>query len=117
MNANIPLEENRMNHHFFNKIFVGLLLIAAGILFLMNQMGYISINIGMLFREYWPLILIYFGLKGIFVRGQYGWNGSYLWGIFVILLGLMFLGGNLGMIAMSFHDMFKYLIPLLLIMI
>lgn len=45
--------------------FAGLLLLAIGILFLMGNYGWIDFNLWRFFVKFWPLILIYIGLKNI----------------------------------------------------
>lgn len=50
-----------MNPHMFQRMIWGLVLVSAGTLFLLNQLGFIQIDIGYLVSTYWPAILIFMG--------------------------------------------------------
>jgi lia operon protein LiaF len=112
------MEGKSMDHHFFNKTMWGLLLIGAGVVFLLNQTGTIDVDIFDLVAVYWPVILIYFGLKGILIQRkmEYGWGGSYIWNIFVALLGGYFLLGNLDIDVLNGVDLWQFAVPVLLIL-
>ncbi|CAM3544367.1 cell wall-active antibiotics response protein LiaF [Marinicrinis lubricantis] len=101
---------------FFNRMFWGMLLITAGVLFFLDQMGTISVDLGEIIATYWPLIIIYFSLKGLFIhhKGD-GWSGSMIWNLFGIAIGVYFLGRNLDFIDIEFDEIFPYIIPVLLI--
>ncbi len=47
-------------------LFWGLIILVLGMLFLMKNFG-LEINIWHLIGKYWPLILIYIGLKNIYL--------------------------------------------------
>ncbi len=47
-----------------DSIFWGILLLIIGTLFLLDNLGY-NLNIWHIFRTYWPLILIFIGIKNI----------------------------------------------------
>lgn len=47
-------------------LFWGLIILVLGLLFLMKNFG-LEINIWHLIGKYWPLILIYIGLKNIYL--------------------------------------------------
>ncbi|MBU1076326.1 MAG: cell wall-active antibiotics response protein [Spirochaetes bacterium] len=48
--------------------FFALMLIGLGTYFLLRNLGVIDYNIGEFIGKYWPVLLIYFGLKAIFDR-------------------------------------------------
>jgi lia operon protein LiaF len=48
--------------------FTGLLLLGIGILFLMDNFDWIDFNLWRFFVKFWPLILIYIGLKNIILH-------------------------------------------------
>lgn len=48
-------------------IFWGIIIIILGILFLSNNLGWTDIGIWELATTYWPLILIYIGVRNIVV--------------------------------------------------
>ncbi|MCL5985873.1 MAG: DUF5668 domain-containing protein [Actinobacteria bacterium] len=44
----------------------GLLILAAGFIFLLGNLGYIEVNVISLFLKYWPILLIVVGLSILF---------------------------------------------------
>jgi lia operon protein LiaF len=107
-----------MDQHFFNKTVWGLLLIGAGVVFLLNQTGVIAVDIVDLIVDYWPVLLIYFGLKGILIQRklEYGWGGSYIWNLLIALLGGYFLLRNLDIDFLEGVDLWQFIVPVLLIL-
>lgn len=68
----------------------GLLIIAIGSIFMLDQMGIVSANY--IFRFLWPAILIFFGVEGVlFCSGP-----GRFWGSFLTLAGVVMLLSNLG---------------------
>lgn len=92
---------------------VGIPLIAIGALILFRQLGY-DIDIGYLFRTYWPVFLIWWGIKGLTEIRR---NGAYaaIGPVIVLALGGFFLARNMGLIGYSLGGFIRYLIPILLI--
>lgn len=103
----------------FNRIFWGFVLIGLGVFFILNQRGLIEFDIWDIIVTYWPLILIYYGLKGLIF--QYRWGHGigfgYLYPIILTTVGVYFLGSNIDYIEMSAGDFFQYVIPVILILI
>jgi len=100
---------------FLHKFILGLGLIAVGSLYMLNQLGWTHFDISHIFTVYWPLIIIYFGLRGLlFQRSHRG--GSLIWSFFIIFVGVYFLLRNLGIDGFSFDNMYKFIIPVLLIL-
>jgi lia operon protein LiaF len=97
----------------FNKLIFGLGMIAVGVLYLLNQLNLTQFDLGYLFSTYWPVFIIYFGLRGLFVPNR---GGSLIWSFFVIFLGIYFLLNNLGVDAFSYDNMYKFIVPVLLIL-
>ncbi|MCY9516659.1 cell wall-active antibiotics response protein LiaF [Paenibacillus apiarius] len=87
----------------------GLVLIAIGVFFMLDQLGYINMDIGELLRTYWPLILIVTGLNALL-------SGA-LWGLILLGIGGFFQLTNLGYLNMSPGEFFKLLFPLILVFI
>lgn len=108
-----------MNRHFLNRLFWGLTLIAVGVLFLLNQMNLITFDLGNLFSVYWPVLLIFFGLKGIlFHPGRdNGRGGAYIWHSLIILIGAFFLMRNLDIELFDRVDLWEFVVPVVLILI
>lgn len=86
-----------------------LLLIALGILLLLNNLGLLGLPRGEGWLRLWPLLLVLLGLDSAFNRG--GVAGP----SFLIGLGLILLAHNFGMLQVGFWRAVTYLWPLLLI--
>jgi hypothetical protein len=114
MNDN-PLDERRSEQrrfrHYQGGLFFPLIIIAVGVVFLLNNLGLIQGNLWDNLVNLWPLILVAIGLDSIFKRE--GVVGP----AFVIGLGLIFLLANLGYLAVNVWDAVIRLWPLLLIAI
>ncbi|WP_187273871.1 cell wall-active antibiotics response protein LiaF [Paenibacillus sp. N3.4] len=104
-----------MNPHMFQRVIWGLVLVTVGVLFLLNQMGLIEINLAYVFSTYWPVILIVYGLIGFVWQRKYNW-GSSIWSLLLCGVGTIFLLKNLRMTDLSIGDMFKFLAPVALIL-
>lgn len=105
-----------MNRNFTNRLFTGLIIIAIGILFLLRQTGHVTFDIGDLLSNFWPVILIIIGIRGLLSSRAHG-SGSSWWGVVVLLLGCLFLGRNLGLFSWSIGDMVPYIWPVAVILI
>lgn len=90
-------------------IFFPLLLLAAGILLLLSNFGYLPGGFWAFISLYWPVLLILAGLDGIF-KGE-GVTGSLLFAGF----GAVLLAGNLGYISITTWDLISKAWPLILI--
>jgi lia operon protein LiaF len=109
------MEEESMNPHMFQRIIWGLVLVTAGVLFLLNQLGLIEIDLAYMFSTYWPVILIFYGLVGFFWQRKYHWGGS-IWSLLVCGVGTIFLLKNLNLTDRSLGEMFQILGPVALIL-
>ncbi len=101
-----------MQSSFLNRLFWGIVLVGIGIVFLLNQTGLVSISIGELFADYWPVILIVFGLQGLLLQRSSG----FVWNMIVIVVGVVFLGRNLGLLDWSLQQLFSLIGPVVLIL-
>ncbi|OAS16924.1 cell wall-active antibiotics response protein LiaF [Paenibacillus oryzisoli] len=104
-----------MNPHMFQRMIWGLVLVSAGTLFLLNQLGIIQIDIGYLVSTYWPVILIFYGLIGFASQRKYHWGGS-IGSLVMCGVGTIFLLKNLEVTDLSIGEMFKFLAPVALIL-
>lgn len=102
-----------MNRHFINKSFWGLLFIAAGVLFLLNQQDIIHIDIAEIAGTYWPVFLIWAGVHGMASRSGHGG----IWNIFIVLLGVYFLLRNLDVAFVEDMEVRQFAIPAVLIVL
>lgn len=105
-----------MDHRMLNRLFGGLILVGIGVLFLLKQLDLITFSVFDVLRTFWPVFLIYFGLKGILIqqRNDSGWTNS-LWSGFVALLGIYFLLRNLNVGWIYEIDLWQFLVPVILI--
>lgn len=94
-----------------HRIFWGLILVGVGAVFLLNQTGVLTVDIGDLFRNFWPVILILVGLQGLLIQRK----GGFWWNPVVIVVGVFFLGRNLGWFDWDIGDMMKFVGPVILI--
>lgn len=108
-----------MNSHLVRRFLFGLLLIGVGGLFLAGQLGYLTIDPAEIVPTYWPVILIILGLSGLsglVGHKKHGGSGSYMWSLFLLLLGIGFLLRNLGYVSLDMGDYIKLLIPVFIIL-
>lgn len=98
-----------MNSSIVHRLLWGALIVVVGVVFLLNQVGLISMDIGDLFRTYWPVFLIVFGLQGMLLQ-QVWWN------LITVLVGCYFLGRNLGYVEWGFGDFIRILGPVAIIL-
>lgn len=104
----------------WNRLFAALLVIGAGILFLLDNFHVINISLGEMIADFWPLILVYFGLiclvqslRGV-LDGRGIHFGELLFGLLLLFLGANFLAMNLEYPHISWLDIWKFW-PLFLI--
>jgi lia operon protein LiaF len=109
------MEESQLNN-IFNKLIFGLGMIAIGVLYLLDQLNILTFDLGDMLSTYWPVFIIFFGLKGLFARNKHSGGGSFIWSFFVIFLGVYFLLNNLGVEAFNYDNMYKFIVPMLLIL-
>nr|WP_028546070.1 cell wall-active antibiotics response protein LiaF [Paenibacillus taiwanensis] len=96
-----------MNEYNRGRWFGGFVLICIGLMFLLQQWGYVSFNIGDLISTYWPLIVIFVGISGLLQGG--------FWGVFPLGVGVYFLLRNLDIVTLSMGDFIKLAFPFALI--
>jgi Predicted membrane protein len=94
-----------------HRVFWGIVLVGAGVIFLLNQAGVISIDIGDVFKTFWPVILLLVGIQGMLLQR----NGGQWWNAILILLALYFLARNLDWVEWEFHDLIRFVGPIALI--
>ncbi|MCR8643150.1 cell wall-active antibiotics response protein LiaF [Paenibacillus sp. N1-5-1-14] len=107
-----------MNLRFLERGLTGLVLIGIGVLFLLHFTGVIHINLSIreIISTFWPVILIYFGLRGLIAQRNYGFGAS-IGSIVMIVIGSIFLSRHLGWSEFSFSDIFRYMLPVILIVV
>lgn len=75
------------------RLAIGIIILAFGVIMLLNGLNYINVGFWELIGKYWPLLLVAWGTG--FLVDRTGTGGKVVGG-FVFLLGLGFLGNNLG---------------------
>jgi len=98
-----------MNTSIVHRLLWGAFIVVIGVVFLLNQVGLISMDIGDLFRTYWPVFMIVFGLQGMLLQRVW-------WNLLTVIIGCYFLGRNLGMLEWSFGDFARILGPVAVIL-
>jgi hypothetical protein len=79
-------------------LFVGILITSIGVIFLLDQMGVVPARL--VFREFWPVVMILVGLRATFRSGRF--SGSF-WGPVLLLLGSLWLLNNLEVTHIAIH--------------
>jgi len=89
---------------FPSGLFWGVLICAAGLILLLDQMGVISAEY--LFRFFWPAFLFFFGVRFLLYKDGH----RRLWGGFMILCGVLLLLESFGVGHISFAIIWPLLI-------
>ncbi|MBD8499817.1 cell wall-active antibiotics response protein LiaF [Paenibacillus arenosi] len=87
----------------------GSILVTVGVLFMLQQWGFLHFNIGDLVSIFWPLILLFVGVS-MLVSGTWA-------GLIVLGIGGFFLLSNLEIIHMSLGEAIRRAFPLIIIAI
>ncbi len=93
--------------HGGSGIFVGLFLLALGVVLLLDQQGIVSAH--HLYYFFWPAVLIFFGLENLLCSS----SSSKIFGGAMLVVGVLMLLGDLGYIPI--HIGFETIWPVLLI--
>jgi len=96
--------EEKKRFVFDVRVVTGIIIIAIGIILLLDSLGYdLNINVW----DFWPLILVAIGLKKILShRG----SKQYVVGGFFILFGIIFLLRNLDIMYFTFRDIWPFIL-------
>ncbi|BBI32225.1 cell wall-active antibiotics response protein LiaF [Cohnella abietis] len=100
-----------MQSSTMHRMLWGIVVVIIGVVFLLNQTGLVSINIGQLMSTFWPVLLIVFGFQGLVQQR----GNAYLWNLLTVIIGFLFLGRNMGWMDWSFSDMFRFIGPIAII--
>lgn len=101
-----------MQSSIVHRLCWGMLIVAVGVIFLLNQVGVIDMSIGELFSTFWPIFMIVAGIQGLLMQQ----TGGLWWNPVVILLGFFFLGRNLNWFDWSLGDVIHLIWPVALIL-
>lgn len=101
-----------MQSSIVHRLCWGLLIVAIGVIFLLNQTGVITMSIGEFFSTFWPVFMIFAGIQGLLQQRA----GGLWWNPIVILIGFFFLGRNLNWFDWSIGDVIHLIWPIALIL-
>jgi len=96
-----------LRRHNARRLLFGLIVIAVGVLFTLDRMGYV--NAGE-FWEYWPVLLIAAGIGRVIQPCSAHERG---FGVLLIVVGTWFLLSNLDLIHYSFRDVWPIFLVVL----
>jgi lia operon protein LiaF len=106
------------------KKIIGLLIFTLGLLFLLSNLGLVEMNIGTFISSFWPLIIIYLGLRQVFrgviyfgrkLRdGKWRFNKVF-WGMFLLAIGIVLQGNKLDYFSISSGQFWSWTWPVLII--
>jgi Predicted membrane protein len=102
-----------MNRHYASRILWGLFIVAIGAGFLLNQLGFVTLDIGDIVSTFWPVFLIVAGFNNL-LNNRHG--GSAFGAGILIMLGFIFLGRNLDWFDWSIGDIIRFVGPVALIL-
>lgn len=104
----------------------GILVLLLGLILLSNNLGFTDVRIGYLLRIYWPVVLIAWGLNILVFffkdltqesEGRGGaFRGQLTSGLLILIIGLLYLGGNLGLYKVNFSFFWRLFWPVILIL-
>lgn len=100
-----------MQSSIMHRLLWGIVVVAIGVMFLLNQLGITDMNIGEMFGTFWPVFLILIGLQGMLLqhKGGFWWNGI------TMLLGVYFLGRNLSWFDHDLSEIIRFIGPVAII--
>ena len=102
-----------MHSSFMHRFLWGLVVIAVGVVFLLNHLGVVTMSIGEFFSTFWPVFVILFGLQGMLLQT----GGVFWWNPLVVLIGVVFLGRNLEWFDWDVGDLMQLLWPVIIILV
>src|SRR5690625_638286 len=100
--------------NFFNYL-IGLLIIATGVILILENLNVLSFNLYEAWLYFYPSIFIVFGLKFIVDRLR-NKGGSWSVGTFLVLFGTLLLLGKFNVMSFEFSDIYK-LWPVIIVFI
>ncbi|MDI7247256.1 MAG: cell wall-active antibiotics response protein [Bacillota bacterium] len=110
-----------------HSILLGLLILALGVVWLLRNLGVVEADIGGLIATYWPALLIIWGLDAIFSavsppsngggRSQGVFSASGVFGLVLVVLGVVIIGRNLGLYYVDLSIIWRVLWPAVIILI
>lgn len=91
----------------------GLIIIAFGVIALLNNFGLASISLGFLFSLLWPLLLVVAGINFVTRRDP----GGMLTGVILLGFGVVWFGRNVGLFNINMVNFWQGFWPVLIILL
>ncbi|MCP5045674.1 MAG: hypothetical protein GY940_00775 [bacterium] len=104
----------RKGNSFSTGLLPGLLIIAVGLIFLLERINLGEYGIYVRFRDYWPLLIT---IVGVWMLIQPRHSRQPVFGTALALIGVLFFANNLGYINFWFGDLWPIIIILVGIMV
>ena len=103
-------------------VLTGMIVIALGVVWLVNNLGLVQVGIGRLIATYWPALLIVWGIDVIISgccreEGRPHFDAGVVNGLLLLVLGAVILGGNLGYYHINLRAFWRILWPIMLILL
>ncbi|MFB9327413.1 cell wall-active antibiotics response protein LiaF [Paenibacillus aurantiacus] len=105
-----------MNGHFANRLMWGLFIIGIGAFLMLRQAGLINYGLSDLISVFWPVLLLFLGIKEAVRRIASGYGSWWSAGI-LLAVGFVFLGRNLDLFNWAISDLAQFAGPLVIILI
>jgi predicted membrane protein len=88
---------------FSSALLIGIVFLGWGVAILLHQMGIVSRVV----FDFWPLILIVFGLANLFEDGR---GGRHVWGVVMLSCGLLLMANELGLLRVRWDMIWPVII-------
>ncbi|MDD4767369.1 MAG: cell wall-active antibiotics response protein [Desulfotomaculaceae bacterium] len=112
-----------MNPYHRGSFLLGIVVIALGVVLLLNNFNIINISVGYLVLTYWPLLLVLWGIDLLLPDAESGGSkpgrksGALITGLILIALGLLITGHNLDLYELNFSFFWRIFWPVVIILI
>jgi len=112
-----------MRPYHRSSFLLGVVVIALGIILLLNNFEILNVSIGRLISTYWPVLLIIWGVDLVIPDSESKTSehrkksGTLVTGLILIALGVIITGHNLGLYELDYSTFWKLFWPVVLILI
>jgi lia operon protein LiaF len=106
-------EGSHMFKGWTGRAFGGLVLLGAGVLLLLNMLGFTQFSLGELITIFWPVVVLLAGISQIINSSRNG--GAFVGGLVVTAVGGYFMAKNLHLIDLPLGEFLKFAVPVVLI--
>jgi predicted membrane protein len=96
-------EPKDRTRRFSSALLIGIVFLGWGVAILLHQLGLVSRVV----FDFWPLILVVFGLANLFEDGR---GGRHVWGIVMLTCGLLLMGNELGLFRVRWDMLWPVII-------